>query len=157
MSRGYGIIQQQIIAYLSKPDAYGSINALCQFIYGDQFYLRPTKSSPHLGNLTAAPAKHRLAIVRAAKRLQATGFPIGWMRSHSGQGGPLTGTLIIHGFISEVDVGYTNGCKLLYPTGAPATRERGHFASMFCNWSSGISAAKYSCLPTVECTMLRFQ
>jgi hypothetical protein len=89
MSRGYGIIQQQIIAYLSKPDAYGSINALCQFIYGDQFYLRPTKSSPHLGNLTAAPAKHRLAIVRAAKRLQATGFPIGWMRARSGQGGPL--------------------------------------------------------------------
>ena len=89
MSRGYGIIQQQIIAYLSKPDAYGSINELCQFIYGDRFYLRPTKSAPYWGNRTTAPAKHRLAIVRAAKRLRATGFPIGWMRAHSGQGGPL--------------------------------------------------------------------
>lgn len=62
MSRGYGIVQRRIIAYMSrKSDSHGSIDGLCQFVYGDQFYLRPTKSSPHWGKLTIPPAKHRLA------------------------------------------------------------------------------------------------
>lgn len=90
MSRGYGIVQRRIIAYMSKKsDSHGSIDGLCQFVYGDQFYLCPTKSSPRWGKLTTPPAKHRLAIIRAAKRLRATGFPIGWMRAHKGQGSPL--------------------------------------------------------------------
>ena len=88
MSRGYGIIQRRIVAALSKPDACTSTHILCQTIYGDQYFLRPTKTDPNWGKLTAPHARHRIAIVRAAKKLQARGFPIGWIRNRTSQGSP---------------------------------------------------------------------
>jgi hypothetical protein len=91
MSRGYGIIQRRIVGALSKPDACTSTHVLCQTIYGDQYFLRPTKTDPNWGKLATPAARHRIAIARAAKKLQASGFPIGFIRASSGraQGRPL--------------------------------------------------------------------
>jgi hypothetical protein len=76
---------------LAAVKCYQYSGAHEQGILKDQYFLRPTKTDPNWGKLTTPAARHRIAMVRAAKKLQASGFPIGFIRASSGraQGCPI--------------------------------------------------------------------